>query len=276
LTFDLPEYEIDVTPFLPLLLDGDAHDFQIRVVTYDETTNSLSTALGSDWIASGRVFVWTDSGNHTTTGTVMQQSVSDPVFAYDAHLTQLSNGTNNTLEVSISAHRSISFVSSISTSAGIKSVSWNQGLHYTNTMLVSEEGNLQTVDTTTSGSDATFADGSRYYTYPFHVDQYYNPNAVLVNIAANITQTMQKHGVMYLTEGNKNAQAGSLDTTLTSHSDWELNVGGNGTTRQDYAWHGSLENAEGVASYERRVSSVDNVNYTYVASNEEVINGVST
>lgn len=51
--FDLREDEIDVTPFLPLLCDGNSHSFEIRIAGIDDDghgNSSLTATVGSFWV----------------------------------------------------------------------------------------------------------------------------------------------------------------------------------------------------------------------------------
>ena len=57
-TFDLREDEIDITPWLPLLCDGQRHNFTIRVsgLIDDGHGNArLSETTGSYWLVTGKV-----------------------------------------------------------------------------------------------------------------------------------------------------------------------------------------------------------------------------
>lgn len=67
-TYDLPSFEIDVSPWLGILCDGKGHSFEIKVVGYDSKT-TFGT-VGSNWWVSGSVFVWTDQHGNQTIGTV--------------------------------------------------------------------------------------------------------------------------------------------------------------------------------------------------------------
>ena len=66
--YDLPSFEIDISPWLGILCDGKSHKFQLRVVGYDSETG-LGT-VGSNWWVTGSVFVWADEKGHQTIGTV--------------------------------------------------------------------------------------------------------------------------------------------------------------------------------------------------------------
>jgi hypothetical protein len=68
--FDLKEDEIDITPWLPLLCDGNAHTFEIQVTGLNDSSNgaaSLSETTASYWLVTGKVFIWLDVEGHITT-----------------------------------------------------------------------------------------------------------------------------------------------------------------------------------------------------------------
>jgi hypothetical protein len=67
-TYDLPSFEIDISPWLGILCDGKAHTFALKVVGYDPVT-TLGT-VGSNWWITGSIFLWTDSAGNQTTATV--------------------------------------------------------------------------------------------------------------------------------------------------------------------------------------------------------------
>lgn len=69
-TYDLPSFEIDVSPWLGVLCDGNQHEFQLKVVGYDSET--MLGTVGSDWLVSGAVFLWVDEKGNQTTGTVSE------------------------------------------------------------------------------------------------------------------------------------------------------------------------------------------------------------
>lgn len=68
--YDLPTFEVDVTPWLPLLADGKLHEFALKVVGYDSEVQGHVGTVGENWYVTGSVFIWTDEAGHQTTGTV--------------------------------------------------------------------------------------------------------------------------------------------------------------------------------------------------------------
>lgn len=71
-TYDLPSFEIDISPWLGILCDGKEHSFEIKVVGYDSKT--VFGTVGSNWWVSGSVFLWTDHLGNQTIGTVSHQT----------------------------------------------------------------------------------------------------------------------------------------------------------------------------------------------------------
>lgn len=68
--YDLPTFEIDVTPWLPLLCDGHVHTFGLKLVGYDSFTENHIGTIGENWYVTGSVFVWLDENGKQTTGSV--------------------------------------------------------------------------------------------------------------------------------------------------------------------------------------------------------------
>jgi hypothetical protein len=68
--YDLPSFEIDVTPWLPLLCDGEPHTFAIRVVGFDNSAEGHIGTIGENWWVTGSVFIWLDRDSNQTTGGV--------------------------------------------------------------------------------------------------------------------------------------------------------------------------------------------------------------
>jgi hypothetical protein len=73
-TYDLPSFEIDISPWLGILCDGVSHSFELRVVGYDSET--ILGSVGSNWWVSGAIFVWIDSAGTQTTGTVSEIKIT--------------------------------------------------------------------------------------------------------------------------------------------------------------------------------------------------------
>jgi hypothetical protein len=68
--YDLPTFEIDITPWLPSLCDGETHTFGLKVVGFDNSVEGKIGAVGENWYVTGSVFLWLDKAGNETTGTV--------------------------------------------------------------------------------------------------------------------------------------------------------------------------------------------------------------
>lgn len=69
-TYDLGSVDVDISPWLGVLCDGDAHEFELKVVGLQSETE-LGT-VGSNWYVSGEVFLWLDKNGTQTTASVSQ------------------------------------------------------------------------------------------------------------------------------------------------------------------------------------------------------------
>lgn len=68
--YDLPTFDIDITPWLPLLCDGKSHAFGVKVVGYDSSIQGHIGTVGENWYVTGSVFTWLDKAGKRTTGSV--------------------------------------------------------------------------------------------------------------------------------------------------------------------------------------------------------------
>lgn len=129
-TYDVPSFEIDVTPFLLLLCDGDPHTFELKVVGYDSKTTFGNVA--ENWYVTASIFVWLDNKSEQTRGWFIESSTPPPTFHLTPQITT-SAETNTSLYLELTAYRTLSHTSTIRTSSGMRMVTWVQSLAYTNT-----------------------------------------------------------------------------------------------------------------------------------------------
>lgn len=78
--YDLPSFEVDVSPWLGVLCDGDEHTFGIKVVGFEGGAEGGVGDVGANWWVTGAVFVWLDEGGNQTTGSV---GSLNPAFVLD-------------------------------------------------------------------------------------------------------------------------------------------------------------------------------------------------
>lgn len=185
--FDLKSGEIDISPWLGVLCDGQPHNFSINVVGLNDNGGSsavLSSGVGSNWQVTGNIFVWLDSdANAITTGPAPTISGLQPTIAVTQSVTQNATGFNDTLRYTTSVKRAFSVSSSITTSAGTRAVSWTQGLAHGDDGVLSNAGANQINTITTQGTDASASPGgggfTTTYSYP---------------LSANVTSTLLANG----------------------------------------------------------------------------------
>lgn len=155
--YDLKEHEIDITPWLGVLCDGNNHTFTINVAgLLDDgaSTATIAETVGSSWYVTGKIFVWLDDEGSVTTGSAPVVA-GTPQISVSQSITQTSNGTNDTLTYGTEVSRSFSVTADIVTAQNVSStVSWTQSLSYSNKGYVTDQGYKQINDFLTSGSDA--------------------------------------------------------------------------------------------------------------------------
>ncbi|RYP19987.1 hypothetical protein DL765_003036 [Monosporascus sp. GIB2] len=170
--FDLREQEIDITPWLPLLCDGNDHSFTIKIVgLVDDGASSatLSSTTESSWYVTGKIFLWLDDEGSITSGIVGNASTGNPIIEFSQSVTQNSSGGNETLDYNIAVSRSFSISSIIVTQHGQGTAKWSQSLSYSNIGRVYAKGygNLNTFNI--AGSAEAIGPGITYstsYSYP--------------------------------------------------------------------------------------------------------------
>ncbi|KAI1339411.1 peptide N-acetyl-beta-D-glucosaminyl asparaginase amidase A-domain-containing protein [Xylariaceae sp. FL0016] len=171
-TFDVREHEIDITPWLPLLCDGNEHTFMIKIVGLDDdgvSKATLSNTTDSSWYVTGKIFVWLDDANSTTTGTMGNTSNTLPSIEFSQSFTQNSTGFNETLDYNLAVSRSLSISSFVKTQHQEGTATWSQSLSYSNVGGVYGKGNDNINTFAISGSESATGLGATYstsYRYP--------------------------------------------------------------------------------------------------------------
>lgn len=188
--FDLREDEIDISPFLPLLSDNEQHTFEIVVMGIDDDgsgNGQFTSAIESNWVVSGKVFLWLDANSTATTGTPPRISAPETSVQLQSARRQSTNGTVDSLEYSIQVSRSLYIESTLHTSAGSQIVTWKQDLSFSNSGTLSNKGNDQDVQQTTTGTTVSSSKYSRSFEYPLKVISSYDaPAGGNVTIDANM------------------------------------------------------------------------------------------
>ncbi|KAJ3987341.1 peptide N-acetyl-beta-D-glucosaminyl asparaginase amidase A-domain-containing protein [Lentinula detonsa] len=162
---DLPTYVLDVTPFLPLLTDGSAHNFTLDVISAE--TNG---AINQNWFVSGLLQVVTASTSTPTTGNITVYEAADfPVTSATA--TVASNGD---VTITVTASRTIHIESDVCSGDDCTTIVFDQSLDYSNIQTYLDGFNIQNVLQTASGTVTSTHNGVAAlkddYSYPFAVN----------------------------------------------------------------------------------------------------------
>lgn len=157
-TYDIPNFEIDISPWLGKLCDGDAHTFELKVVGWDSKT--MFGTVASNWYVAGSIFVWVDNTTSQTVGSAIVTEISSPLFHFSPRVTE-SLGTNTSLHLEKTASRDITHTATIINSSPDshprpRIVTWKQSLFYTNTQNYTAKGYNVMLSQHTTGS-STFS-----------------------------------------------------------------------------------------------------------------------
>ncbi|KAK4285877.1 hypothetical protein QN277_002510 [Acacia crassicarpa] len=227
-SFDLPSYDIEITPFLGKMLDGHAHSLGFSV------TNALNV-----WYIDANLHVWLDQKGDRTEGELLNY-IRKPLVE-----SQVSDfvGLDGTFWTR--ARRSISSTGWVKSSHGNITTSFAQDLSYNNTMVMGNDGNMQIVkqiilfnDTVhaklPSSMDHLIGESNRnfsLYLYSDEVDQANGTYLSVSNLTLGFDETKSKSAEFGFSSSSlKNVQNGQGVMVVKKN----LVVSGVGSTQQDY------------------------------------------
>ncbi|VDB82940.1 unnamed protein product [Peniophora sp. CBMAI 1063] len=149
---DLPTYHFDLSPFIPLLADGEPH-----TITLDVASAETDHAINSNWFVSGAVHIILGDSDQPTTGNITLYKADD--YA----VTTESGGQDDTGAVafSVGATRSIHIESTIVPGNGKETkVIFKQDLAYTNKQSYNVDATIEVVKQIASGTVTSTHDGT--------------------------------------------------------------------------------------------------------------------
>ncbi|KAI9186390.1 hypothetical protein LWI28_016766 [Acer negundo] len=147
-SFDLPSYDIEITPFLGNILDGKIHRFGFSV------TNALNL-----WLIDANLHLWLDSKSSTTEGKLLKHNVMP------LHVSLLSDFQGLNGKMLTNASRSISSTGLIKSSYGEITTHSIQDFSYSNSILIRKDGNLQVFDQMIHFDDTVYTRMPSYFAY---------------------------------------------------------------------------------------------------------------
>lgn len=272
--FDLPSFEIDVTPWLSLLCDGEAHTFQIQVVGFDSRASAPDQmgTVGQNWWVSGTVFLWLDDTTNQTVAGPVTSHIAPPVFDYLPQLsTSITNGsviTNDSLWVSLSAQRSLSISSSVIIANETKAVSWVQNLSFSNILNMSNGALNASLTMQSSGNYSGSVSQGQASAYAYPLSLYYSydlaaDDSELSSVFALIDRSLVTSGIAtlsYLTGTSVGREDVATRQNVSSSYYWNTTIVG-GMEELDKSeggtWYSSLSapgSDSGVAEFSRYVT----------------------
>ncbi|KAJ7171872.1 peptide N-acetyl-beta-D-glucosaminyl asparaginase amidase A-domain-containing protein [Mycena crocata] len=167
--YDQPTYWVDITPFIPLLLEKQTqHTVTLRVIGQ----GTSAPTFNSNWFVSGNLFV--KNGSSKTTGRMTSYNV--PALKIST-IGGASTG-NTTVWTKVVARRELKIESELITSEGKKSVSFSQSLHFVNEGQYADEGWIQSGQQTTTGTTTATHQGKQIlrdaFNYPLSIFSNYS------------------------------------------------------------------------------------------------------
>ncbi|KAI0428169.1 peptide N-acetyl-beta-D-glucosaminyl asparaginase amidase A-domain-containing protein [Xylaria sp. FL1042] len=235
--YELPSFEIDVTPWLGLLTDGEPHNFALRVVGYDCSTEDGIGPVGENWWVSGSVFVWIDEASEQTTTEGFERETLSPLFDFQPTLGTYTaeNGTvtNTSFYYILTATRSVRVSSTITSGGQSRLVSWSQNISYSNIQNMTDFAFNQSLAMVSSGShSSSAADVVSSYKYPMNLFSAYkvqsegattNPGSVLCLV--DRSKLIDGISILPFLTGTS-AGPGTLETrqNVTSNYHWNSTI----------------------------------------------------
>lgn len=175
-TFDLREHEIDISPFLGVLCDGNEHTFALDVYGVDDSNGTAVLALvPMHWVMSAKLFLWLDDEGAQTIGKAPHVTISELDFTSESSMAE------GTVLIRQRAKRSMEAIATVATQQGEKVRSWRQVLSMGSEDLLSDEGDTQHVNSRYDLTGSSSIDGkvsfSTNASYPINsVSTYKEPD----------------------------------------------------------------------------------------------------
>ncbi|KAG6550088.1 hypothetical protein Mapa_008044 [Marchantia paleacea] len=230
--FDLPSYDIDITPFVGTLLDGKDHTFGLSV------TDNLDT-----WILQGNLHLWIDPSRRSTSGSLESSVVPSFIPQVDVKFEGL-DGTFNT-----TAFRSLSYVGHVASSFGNLTTTVSQALKFYNGLLFANSTTLSTVDQYTETETTVVIESAEkeiamYHdknSYPFFLyylqvqnsDKSYDISSVLTHSMKTEKQALAGHSSSFSSLSNYQSSDGFMH--IDTNNTWT----GIASTQQNYSYEGT-------------------------------------
>ncbi|KAI0142278.1 hypothetical protein F4776DRAFT_500549 [Hypoxylon sp. NC0597] len=249
--FELPSSEIDVTPWLGLLADGNDHTIQLRVVGFDTSAKDGIGPVGDNWWVSGSVFVWLEDAVEQTLAQNFRSEVT--AVSFDFHsvigtaIDESDAATNTSLYFALIASRNISISSTIISGNNTREVAWTQSLSFSNVQNMTDLAFNQSLAMVTSGRHTDSAsDIISNYTYPLNLFSAYD--------VASSGATTNPGSVLCLVDRSKLIDGTSALSFLTGTSVGSESLKTRQNVTSNYHWNRTIvEGTEGLDTMDGEV-----------------------
>ncbi|EAW11145.1 uncharacterized protein ACLA_088340 [Aspergillus clavatus NRRL 1] len=256
--FDLRQPEIDISPFLPFLKDGQEHSFEIKIAglnIQDDGNATLSDHVGSYWVITGNIFVYLDEDAESNSSEKAPHIYAPaPSLAVNRNLIKNETGGNDTLSYSVIVKRSIA-ISSLQ-------FSWEQSLEYSNFGLLNQQGLSQSNNQTTYGkvsitnSEAKDSSDEVTFVYPLSVNTTYNISDTGLAIDAKISRGLdiEATALLGISSYTLTSEPLRLHTMQEGSASYRSVTGGSSTSSGDTSDTFESDNGQ---LYQRTVRAVN-------------------
>ncbi|KAM5586256.1 peptide-N4-(N-acetyl-beta-glucosaminyl)asparagine amidase A [Rosa sericea] len=245
-SFDLPSYDIEITPFLGNILDGKSHKIGFNV------TNALNV-----WYIDANLHIWLDKQSTTTEAQLVKHTSLPLIVSVVSDFV----GLNGTFVTRVS--RSVSSTGWVKSSNGNITTQSIQDFSYINKMVMWNDGNTRTVDQNINFNDTVLIKTPSSYvhslksnkTFPLslytdYLEQENETSLYVTNVDLGFIEKKTAIGGSRVLESSlRNLQNAEGNRVVKNN----LVVSRVGNTQQAYRYHG------GRFCYFRNVSSS---NYT--------------
>ncbi|XP_022877375.1 peptide-N4-(N-acetyl-beta-glucosaminyl)asparagine amidase A [Olea europaea var. sylvestris] len=229
-SFDLPSYDIEITPLLAKILDGKVHTFGFSV------TNALNV-----WYIDANLHLWLDKKNEKTEGKMSNYNIGLLKVSFTSNFT----GFDGSFITNVS--RSIIYSGWVNSSHGKIVTKSSQGFSYSNVMVMGDDGNLQIINQTinfNSSVDAKIPSSSvhslrsfktfDFYDYSNTVDKGNDTYVSLANLTLGFKEKKEKNSDLGFSTSTLNNIQNAQGYMLVKDS---LVVSGLGSTQQEYRYN---------------------------------------
>lgn len=231
-SFDLPSYDIEITPFLGNILDGKKHRFGFSV------TNALNV-----WFIDANLHLWLDKNSRKTEGKLLKHHV----LPLHASLSSNLRGPNGKMLTNVS--RSISSTGLIKSSYGEITTHSIQDFSYSNLIIISRDGNVQVFEQMIHLDDRVYTRTPSYFAYSstsfkrfplkLSIQQLDSKNGTTSQLSdvklGFYEEKWKSSGFDFFFSSLRNFQSGHVELDIQDNF-----IGGSSwSTQQTYKYHGS-------------------------------------